>query len=165
MGILLARIPEWVAMPSSRGSSWPRNPTGVSCIADRFFTSWATREAPYIWDTSKRSRKRIYLFLTPFLLYTHTHTCTLIAHKLYSPNTLARLCLHSSSSGNSVGSGNLAFATVSGARDAAAHKTVPGKGAGYRRNSISWNLGVRGAYLEPKSKGLSTETRLGTYRD
>ena len=39
MGILLARIPEWVATPSSRGSSWPRNPTGVSCIADRFFTS------------------------------------------------------------------------------------------------------------------------------
>ena len=31
---------------SSRRSSWPRNQTGVSCIAGRFFTSWATREAP-----------------------------------------------------------------------------------------------------------------------
>jgi len=30
---------------SVRGSSWPRNWTGVSCIAGRFFTSWATREA------------------------------------------------------------------------------------------------------------------------
>ena len=29
---------EWVAMPSSRGSSWPRNRTRVSCIAGRFFT-------------------------------------------------------------------------------------------------------------------------------
>ena len=39
------RILEWVAYPFSRGSSWPRNWTGVSWIADRFFTSWATREA------------------------------------------------------------------------------------------------------------------------
>ena len=36
---------EWVAYPFSRGSSGPRNWTGVSCIAGRFFTSWATREA------------------------------------------------------------------------------------------------------------------------
>ena len=36
---------EWVAYPFSSGSSWPRNQTGVSCIAGRFFTSWATREA------------------------------------------------------------------------------------------------------------------------
>ena len=28
------------------GSSWPRNQTGVSCIAGRFFTNWAVREAP-----------------------------------------------------------------------------------------------------------------------
>ena len=32
-GILLARILEWVAMPSSRGSSWPRDQTGISCIS------------------------------------------------------------------------------------------------------------------------------------
>ena len=30
--ILQARIPEWVAISSSRGSSRPRNPAGVSCI-------------------------------------------------------------------------------------------------------------------------------------
>ena len=50
-GILEARILEWVAMPFSRGSSWPRNQTGVSCIAGGFFTSWATREAPYTSTT------------------------------------------------------------------------------------------------------------------
>ena len=33
------RILEWVAYPFSRGSSQPRNQTGVSCIADRFFTN------------------------------------------------------------------------------------------------------------------------------
>ena len=44
-GILQARILEWVAVPFSRGSSQPRDWTGVSCIADGLFTSWATREA------------------------------------------------------------------------------------------------------------------------
>ena len=40
------RVLEWVAYPFSRGSSQPRNQTGVSCIAGGFFTSWATRKAP-----------------------------------------------------------------------------------------------------------------------
>ena len=40
-GILWARILEWVAMPSSRGSSQPRDPTWVSGTAERFFTVWA----------------------------------------------------------------------------------------------------------------------------
>ena len=37
---------EWVAYPFSRESSWPRNQTGVACIAGRFFTNGAIREAP-----------------------------------------------------------------------------------------------------------------------
>ena len=37
-GILLARILEWVAIPFSRGSSQPRDPTRVSYIPGRFFT-------------------------------------------------------------------------------------------------------------------------------
>ena len=36
-GILQARILEWVTMPSSRGSSQPRDQTQVSCISGRFF--------------------------------------------------------------------------------------------------------------------------------
>ena len=40
------RILEWIAYPFSSGSSLPKNRTGVSCLAGRFFTSWATREAP-----------------------------------------------------------------------------------------------------------------------
>ena len=39
------RILEWVAFPFSRGSSPPRNQTGVSCIVGGFFTNWAIREA------------------------------------------------------------------------------------------------------------------------
>ena len=45
-GILQARILEWVAILFSRGCSWPRDWTQVSCTAGRFFTIWATREAP-----------------------------------------------------------------------------------------------------------------------
>ena len=39
------KILEWVAYPFSSGSSQLRSQTGVSCIAGRFFTNWATREA------------------------------------------------------------------------------------------------------------------------
>ena len=37
-GILRVRIPEWVAISYSRGSSRPRDWTWISCIAGRFFT-------------------------------------------------------------------------------------------------------------------------------
>ena len=44
-GILQARMLEYLAIPFSRKSSWPRDQTQVSCIAGRFFTNWVTREA------------------------------------------------------------------------------------------------------------------------
>ena len=44
-GFVPARILELVAIPFSRGSSQPRDRTRVSCIAGRFFTIWARREA------------------------------------------------------------------------------------------------------------------------
>ena len=56
-GILQARILEWVAFPFSRGSSQPRDPTQVTCIAGGFFTRWATREVLCVHHT-----------------HTHTHT-------------------------------------------------------------------------------------------
>ena len=43
-GIFQARILEWVAIPFSKVSSWPRDWTWVSCIAGEFFTLWAPRE-------------------------------------------------------------------------------------------------------------------------
>ena len=53
-------ILEWVAYPFSRGTSQPRNWTGVSCIVGRFFSSWATREAIGVeWI-------HIYAWLSPF---------------------------------------------------------------------------------------------------
>ena len=43
--IFQARILEWVAISISRGFSWSRDQTQVSCFAGQFFTNWATREA------------------------------------------------------------------------------------------------------------------------
>ena len=37
-------ILEYIAYPFSSRSSWPKNWTGVSCIAVAFFTNWAIRE-------------------------------------------------------------------------------------------------------------------------
>ena len=55
------RILEQVAIPSSGGSSWPRDQTRVSCIAGRFFIIWATREAV------------VYVY-TCMYVYVHVHT-------------------------------------------------------------------------------------------
>ena len=54
-GISQARILERVAIPSSRGSSWPRNQihvSNISCIG--FFTIWATRETQDYWSLFSR---------------------------------------------------------------------------------------------------------------
>ena len=78
-GILQAGILEWVAIPFPRGSSQPRDRTQVSCIADEFFTSWATREAQEYWNGFLSLLQRIFLTqdLKQSLLY-----CRQILHHL-----------------------------------------------------------------------------------
>ena len=49
----MPRILAWVVYPFSRGSFWPRNGTGVSCIAGGFFTNWATS-----YDSGKELREQ-----------------------------------------------------------------------------------------------------------
>ena len=51
-GTSQARILEWVAMPSFRVSSQPRDQTQVSCISGGFFTSRTTREAHELQNQS-----------------------------------------------------------------------------------------------------------------
>ena len=48
--ILQAKLLEWLAMPSSRASSQPRDRIQVSWVAEWFFTIWATREAQEYWS-------------------------------------------------------------------------------------------------------------------
>ena len=62
-------ILEWVAWPFSSGSSWPRNRTTVSCIAGRFFTNWAIREAhrltnSYFTENVMRRHRNVFHSMT-----------------------------------------------------------------------------------------------------
>ena len=50
-GISQARILEWVAISSSRGYSWPRDQTHISCIGRRILYHRAPREAQKGWTT------------------------------------------------------------------------------------------------------------------
>ena len=62
-GILQARILEWVAMPSCRGSSWPRNRTHISHTGRRILYHCATWEAPILSHVlSMCSENRAYIF-------------------------------------------------------------------------------------------------------
>ena len=55
--IFQARIQEWVTISFSRGSSWPRDRTWVSCTAGRLFTVWATREVLKILYRTNSKKK------------------------------------------------------------------------------------------------------------
>ena len=74
------RILEWVAYPLSSRSSWPRNWTRVSCIAGRFFISWATREAHIIG---------IHYILIFYILYMYEEL-TYAVGKVRSPKTCSQ---------------------------------------------------------------------------
>ena len=79
---------EWIVMPSSRGSFQPRDWIQVSCIADRFFTIWVTREAQEISvGNDWKKKKRPVWFLCPIQLryltfsdrdYSGQHFCSTI---------------------------------------------------------------------------------------
>ena len=69
-GILQTRILEWVAIPFSRGFSWPRDRTQVSSIAGRFFTIWASRETNLLPPCSKA-----HYLLSEFQEEPSTHCC------------------------------------------------------------------------------------------
>ena len=60
-GIFQARVLEWVAISFSRGSSQPRDWTWVSCIVDRHFTVWATREV--MSDHATSIKKKLALLI------------------------------------------------------------------------------------------------------
>ena len=68
-GIFQVRILEWVAIPCSRGSSWPRDRTQVSGIAGKLFTICASREDVKVSQTDRQ------------LLYDITYMWNLIGRK------------------------------------------------------------------------------------
>ena len=58
LGISQARILEWVAISSSRGSSWPRDRTWVSCIGRQVLYHWANWQVQKMGRTSKNAPVR-----------------------------------------------------------------------------------------------------------
>ena len=68
------RILGWVAYPFSRGSFWPRNWTGVSCITGVFFTNWAIREAQNPFRTETLFTREIHLKpnITIYFIYIYS---------------------------------------------------------------------------------------------
>ena len=98
-GISQARILEWVAMPSSRGSSRPRDPSRisyVSCIGSRFFTISAAREAP-VFSQSGASNPRLKTMLLPIACIT---CCTPLLALLPKLHCLSMVALDSCRSMN-----------------------------------------------------------------
>ena len=81
-GISPVRILEWIAISSSRGSSWSRNQTQVSCIASRFFTNCGTREAPFcVYYLFVNCQFLLFLTSIPFLfvcLFVFPNQCSLM---------------------------------------------------------------------------------------
>ena len=54
--ILQARILEWVAFPFSKGSSWLRDQTQVSCTAGRVFTNWMGKCVAIIFSQTEQQK-------------------------------------------------------------------------------------------------------------
>ena len=106
MGILQARILEWVTRPSSRGSSQPRDQNQVSSTAGRFFTVWATREDQEYWSWPQELNRG--LLLLRWILYQLSYqgrvnesrsvmSDSLKPHGLYNPGNLQAKILGSRS--------------------------------------------------------------------
>ena len=70
--ILQARIVEWVACHFSSGSSLPRDRTGVSYIAGRFFTNWASRKPKFLEIKLNFFFISVYLWLKHQLIASYT---------------------------------------------------------------------------------------------
>ena len=80
-GILQARIMEWVAISFSRGSSWPRDSTCISCstcIGNKILYHWATCPNIYKHYVSNlpRSLKGTAILLVPYFI-SWLYTCIL----------------------------------------------------------------------------------------
>ena len=95
-GVFQARILEWVAISSSRGSSQPRDPTRISCIGRQILYHRAT------WEARDKTYKQVKLL--------NVHFCTVeavfhmfcismnfltVARAKYNVCSALMLCFHS----------------------------------------------------------------------
>ena len=102
-GTLQARILEWVAMASSRGSSWPRDQTCFSCsscTAGSFFT------------TEPRGKPQSSLLCYQNTCYCFLRHGTSLHHSLYFPDLKSKLDLRNAHIYMKISNDNLHFLTL-----------------------------------------------------
>ena len=80
-------------MPSSRGSSQPRDQIQVFCIAGGFFTDWAIRESQEYWSGDLFLLQGI--FLTQDLNWSLLHCRQILYQLSYQGSYQGRECRHS----------------------------------------------------------------------
>ena len=102
MGLLKARLLEWVAMPSSRRYSQPRMKPR-SPIAGGFFAIWTTREAYICIHTHTHTHTHTHMYI--FIVNTKSLCCTAVLgiHERWVPGppTETKTCGDSSPSQSS----------------------------------------------------------------
>ena len=91
--IFQAKILEWVAIFSSRGSSWPRDQTHISCIAGRFFTIEQCRKPPKRMCLQDVINIVFIFFLDNSSLFNFTYPISQLIFTLYFSIICAVLCL------------------------------------------------------------------------
>ena len=95
-GILLARILEWVAIPSSRASSRPRDRTSIptfSALAGGFFTTSTIWEAlRHLWRETIKNKNNSDCFHNMFTLCWTLHLALLTYILIYSSQRSSEIC-------------------------------------------------------------------------
>ena len=91
-GIFQAWILEWVAISFSRGSSWPRDWTQVSCIVGRHFTVQVTREAPSLFLVAVIICLMIIYHIRDYIQLEHWFSESIVRNNSYSIITLIMCC-------------------------------------------------------------------------
>ena len=105
-GILQPRILDWAAIPFSRGISRFRGWTQVFCIADRFFTIWATHLLPWSKGISLSISSQV--MRSPQKLFIDPEDARKIAGVLFRPTGLL-WCFHGSSVWEEIYGKNLTY--------------------------------------------------------
>ena len=107
-----SEILEWVGYSFSRGMSWSRNWTRVSCISGGLFTSWATREALVLTQLCP-NRHFCEWFLYSDLIMTSTFylpSVSLLINQMFilkCSKIIGHICLKTEHIGSKTGSCNV----------------------------------------------------------